>query len=354
LLYNEKGGYTLRHVSRAEEIVITNNEIKNWSEELTIANKEIAFQNEEKASRAAERTIANIELAFQNEEKSKRAEELVIANKELIIANEKLINADKAQGEFLVNITHELKTPLNVISSAIQLFQMYCDYNSLDDRREIIIKYLGSMKINSYRLSKLINNIVDSSKIQAGFFKLNLSNNNIVQVVEEIMLSVTKFTESKGLNIVFDTNIEEKIIACDPEKIERIVLNLISNAIKFSDEGGEIFVDVKGKNEFVEISVKDNGIGIEDNHLGMIFDKFKQVDKSLSRNAVGTGIGLSLVKSIVELHDGRINVESELGKGSKFTFCLPSKQVISENMLCNNEVKSNYENIRVEFSDIYS
>jgi signal transduction histidine kinase len=344
----------LRHVSRAEEIVTTNNEIKNWLKELTIANKEIAFQNEEKAHRAEELIIANIELAFQNQEKSKRAEELKIANKELIIANEELINADKAQGEFLVNITHELKTPLNVIFSAIQLFQMYCNNNSLDERREIITKYLDSMKMNSYRLSKLINNIVDSSKIQAGFFKLNLSNNNIVQVVEEIVLSVTNFTENKGLNIIFDTNIEEKIIACDPEKIERIVLNLISNAIKFSDKGGEIFIDVNDKNEFVEISVKDDGIGIDDNYLGMIFDKFKQVDKSLSRNAEGTGIGLSLVKSIVELHDGSIYVESELGKGSKFTVCLPSKKVVHENMLYNNEVKSNNENIRVEFSDIYS
>ena len=118
--------------------------------------------------------------------------------------------------------------------------------------------------------------------------KLNLSNNNIVEVVEEIVMSVTNFTESKGLNIIFDTDIEEKIIACDPEKIERIVLNLISNAIKFSNDGDEIFVDIKDKNEFVEISVKDNGVGIEKKNLDMIFDRFKQVDKSLSRNAEGT------------------------------------------------------------------
>ena len=113
---------------------------------------------------------------------------------------------------------------------------MYCKNGSLDKKKDSIIKYIDSMKLNSYRLSKLINNIVDISKIEAGFFKLNLSNNNIVEVVEEIVMSVTTLTESKGLNIIFDTDIEEKIIACDTEKIERIVLNLISNAIKFSDE----------------------------------------------------------------------------------------------------------------------
>ena len=167
-------------------------------------------------------------------------------------------------------------------------------------------------------------------------------------------MSVTNYTESKGLNIIFDTDIEEKIIACDTEKIERIVLNLISNAIKFSDVGDEIFVDIKDKNEFVEISVKDNGIGIEKKYLVMIFDRFKQVDKSLSRNTEGTGVGLSLVKSIVELHGGIIYVKSEFGKGSKFTVMLPSDKVFHENMIYSSNVRSENEIIRVELSDIYS
>ena len=260
----------------------------------------------------------------------------------------------KLQGEFLVNVSHELKTPLNVIFSAAQLFEMYCNSGSLDDKKNSIIKYIDSIKQNSYRLSKIINNIVDLSKIEAGFFKLNLSNNNIVQVVEGIVMSITAFTESKGLNVIFDTDTEEKIIAFDTEKIERIILNLISNAIKFTDKGDEIFVEVKDKNEFIEISVRDNGIGIENKYLDMIFDRFKQVDKSLSRNAEGTGIGLSLVKSIVELHGGSIHVESEFGKGSKFTFMLPSRVVLHENMLYSSKVPSENESIRVELSDVYS
>jgi len=258
----------------------------------------------------------------------------------------------KSQGEFLVNISHDLKTPLNVIFATVQLFSMYCNNGSLDEKKNSIIKYLDSIKQNSYRLSKLINNIVDSSKIEAGFFELHLSNNNIIQVVEEIVMSVTNFTDSKGLNIIFDTDIEEKIIACDSEKIERIVLNLISNAIKFSDEGDEIFVDIKDKNEFVEISVKDNGTGIAAKYLDMIFDRFKQADKSLSRNAEGTGIGLSLVKSIVELHGGSIYVESELGKGSKFIVMLPSRRVLHENMIDNSKMRNKNESIQVELSDV--
>ena len=259
----------------------------------------------------------------------------------------------KTQGEFLVNISHELKTPLNVIFAAVQLFSMYCDSGSLDDKMNSIIKYLESIKQNAYRLNKLINNIIDLSKIESGFFELNLSNNNIVEIVEEIVLSVTIFTDSKGLNIIFDTDVEEKIIACDPEKIERIVLNLISNAIKFSGEGDEILVSIKNIEESVQISVEDNGIGIEGQYLDMIFDRFRQVDKSLSRNAEGTGIGLSLVKSIVELHGGVITVESEFGCGSKFTVILPSRSVSNENMIYSSIVKSEKQTIQVELSDVY-
>jgi len=271
-----------------------------------------------------------------------------------IKSNLDMKQALKSQGEFLVNISHELKTPLNVIFATAQLFNVYCKSGSLDENKESIIKYIDSIKQNSYRLSKMINNIVDLSKIEAGYFKLNLSNNNIVKFVEDIVMSVTNFTDSKGLNIIFDTNTEEKIIACDPEKIERVVLNLISNAIKFSDAGNEILVSVTDKNEFVEISVIDNGIGIEKRYLDMIFDRFKQIDKSLSRNSEGTGIGLSLVKSIVELHGGTITVESEYGMGSKFTVSLPSGKVTKENRIYNNEVRGKDQSIQVELSDVYS
>jgi PAS domain S-box-containing protein len=270
-----------------------------------------------------------------------------------IKANKIMEKTLKSQEELLVNISHELKTPLNVISATAQLLEMYYMDDSIINKKDKFIKYFKSIKINTYRLSKLINNIVDTSKIEAGFFELNLLNVNIVNVVEEIVMSVTSFIKVKGLNIIFDTDTEEKIIACDPEKIERIMLNLISNATKFSNDNGEIFVKVKDMDDWVEISVKDNGIGIEEKKLNIIFDRFEQVDKSLSRNTEGTGIGLNLVKSIVLLHGGSINVESEYGKGSKFTVTLPAGAVAKDNRIYDRNIRNKDERIRLEFSDVY-
>jgi PAS domain S-box len=269
-------------------------------------------------------------------------------------ANNQMQKTLKMQEEFVANISHELKTPLNVIYSTIQLFNIYFKNGSLEEKKDTVLKYISTITQNCHRLSKLINNIVDISKIEAGFYELNLSNNNIVEIVEDIVMSVTDYTTSKGLHIIFDTDEEEKIIACDPEKIERIILNLLSNAIKFTEKGGKICVNIRDRDKFVEISVCDNGIGIDNNYLNLIFDRFKQVDKSLSRNAEGTGIGLSLVKSIVELHGGTIYVESKFGKGSKFTVMLPVRKVTQENMLYSSKMGNKNESIKVEFSDISS
>lgn len=269
-------------------------------------------------------------------------------------ANTQMQKTLKMQEEFFTNISHELKTPLNVIYSTIQLFNIYFKNGTLEEKKDTILKYTSTITQNCHRLSKLINNIVDISKIEAGFYELNLSNNNIVEIIEDIVMSVTDYTKSKGLDIVFDTDEEEKIIACDPEKIERIILNLLSNAIKFTEKGGKICVDIHDKDKFVEISVCDDGIGIDNNYLKLIFDRFKQVDKSLSRNAEGTGIGLSLVKSIVELHGGTIHVESKFGKGSKFTVKLPVRKVAQENTIYSSRMGNKNESIKVELSDISS
>jgi len=260
----------------------------------------------------------------------------------------------KMQEEFFINISHEIKTPLNVIFSTTQLFGLYIKNNSLAENQDKLEKYIKVITQNCNRQSKLVNNLVDLSKIQSGFFQIHLSNANIVSVVEEIVQSVSEYVENKGLKIVFDTDIEEKIMACDPTNIERVMLNLISNAIKFSSQGDEIFVNIHDKAHSVEISVKDTGIGIESDHLDVIFERFKQVDKSLSRNAEGTGIGLCLVKSIVELHGGSINLESEIGKGSKFTIELPSRTVSVPYGTENKNIRSEHQTINIEFSDIYS
>ncbi|MDP4090315.1 MAG: PAS domain-containing sensor histidine kinase [Bacillota bacterium] len=269
-------------------------------------------------------------------------------------ANKHMEMVMENQEEFLANISHELKTPLNVIYATTQLFSSYCEQGALDEKKGVIKRYLDTMGKNCLRLSRLVNNIVDLSKIDAGFYELVKSGQNIVYLVEETITSVIQYAESKEVNIIFDTDVEEKIIACDPEKMERVILNLISNAIKFSDIGGEILVEVFDRGAFVEINVTDKGTGIDKSQIDKIFDRFKQVDKSLSRNAEGTGIGLSLVKAIVELHGGRISVESEPGRGSRFTVMLPAVEPgETEDAMNEKIVSSNRQIISMELSDIY-
>lgn len=270
-------------------------------------------------------------------------------------AKNKMEKALKVQDEIFSNISHELKTPLNVIYSTNQLMELYLKNDSFDSNREKVAKCISVVKQNCYRFIKLINNIVDMSKIDSGYYRVSLSNENIVNITENIVQSVSDYVKRKGLNIIFDTNTEEKIIACDPIKIERIILNLISNAIKFTNAGGSIFVNLIDKYDTVEISVEDTGIGMSKKDLDNIFKRFHQVDKSLSRNSEGSGIGLTLVKSIVELHGGKISAESTLDKGSMFKIELPVRSV--ENSKDDREIKpmkSKIEMINIEFSDIYS
>lgn len=261
----------------------------------------------------------------------------------------------KMQEEIYSNVAHELKTPLNVIFSANQLLLMYLKNDLYEENKGKFYIYSNSIKQNCYRLTKLINNIVDLSKSQAGYFKLNLSNENIVEIIENIAESVSDYVKSRELRIVFYSNVEEKIIACDPIRIERVMLNLISNAIKFSNPSGEIYINVLDKKDTVEISVKDTGVGIEKEHLDLLFKKFYQIDKTLSRNAEGSGIGLSLTKSIVDLHGGNIIVESESGKGSTFKVELPARTIEHKKAKeQTNDINNKIEMINIEFSDIYA
>jgi signal transduction histidine kinase len=277
-----------------------------------------------------------------------------IENQSKLIAqqNEMLGKSLIEQEEFFSNISHELKTPLNVILSALQVMDLYCPTRCPESKST---KYKRIMKQNCFRLLRLINNLIDMSKIDTGFINLELDNHNIVSVVEDITLSVADFIENKGLTLIFDTDTEEKIIACDPDNIERIILNLLSNSIKFTNTGGEIRVTVLDKEEYVNIVVEDTGIGIPEDKLKLIFERFKQVDKSLKRTHEGSGIGLSLVKSLVELHQGTIEVSSQLGIGSRFSIMLPAKTINSCSIKPQEMIsQNNIERITLEFSDIYA
>lgn len=280
----------------------------------------------------------------------------VIELKEDVKRNVELLNEsieyNKYITEFFANISHELKTPLNIIFSSVQILNLYNESFQPDilKKRE---DYLDVMKQNCYRLTRLINNILDMTKLDAGFIKPQMKNKDIVSEAESIVMSIIPYAESKGVKIIFDTDEEERIMAFDPDKIERIMLNLLSNALKFTNEGGYIYINIYNEADTVSISVRDTGIGIPEDKLGLIFERFMQVDKTLKRNHEGTGIGLSLVKSFVELHRGNIKVSSKINEGSEFTIILPVNEIKGEDII-ETEIKGTFsEKISLELSDIY-
>lgn len=276
--------------------------------------------------------------------------------KEDVNRSVKLLNESREYNkyitEFFANISHELKTPLNIIFSSVQIMNLYNESLEPDifKKRE---DYLDVMKQNCYRLTRLINNILDMTKLDAGFIKPQMKNKDIVNEIENITMSIIPYAESKGVEVIFDTDEEERIIAFDPDKIERIMLNLLSNALKFTNERGYIYINISNEEDTVSISVKDTGVGIPKDKLGLIFERFMQVDKTLKRNHEGTGIGLSLVKAFVELHKGTIKVLSEINEGSEFIINLPVEEIEEQNIV-EDEIKDNFsQKISLELSDVY-
>ena len=284
--------------------------------------------------------------------KDKQVEQLTqdIEKNEALLSKSKEFNNSII--ELFSNISHELKTPLTVIFSALQVINLR--YKNIDDSDSKTKYYLDIMKQNCYRLMRLINNFLDITKLDSGFVKLNVANYDIVQIIEDITLSVVPYVESKNIGITFDTNVEEKIMAFDADKIERIMLNLLSNSVKYSRVAGEIMVTLTDLGDKLSISIKDTGLGIPENKSKLVFERFGQVDRTLKRVSEGTGIGLSLVKSFVEMHEGSIELKSEVGKGSEFIILLPVKSVPDSPKQDKPLDDSNIERINIEFSDIYT
>jgi signal transduction histidine kinase len=275
--------------------------------------------------------------------------------------NKKLLDesilSETLKTEFFSNLSHELRTPLNVILCTLQLLESTTNCSYDIDKEGKFKKYMNIMKQNCYRQLRLVNNMIDITKLDAGFFELNLQKCNLVNVVECVTMSVVEYIKNKSIELTFDTDIEECVMSCDPEKIERVILNLLSNSIKFTKPGGCMTVNMYDKGNNIIISIKDTGIGIPNDKLGIIFDRFRQVDKSLTRKQEGSGIGLSIVKSLVELHNGNISVLSEYGKGTEFIIEFPVIVLPEENdiySIIEDELQERIDRINIEFSDIYS
>ncbi|WP_411680402.1 PocR ligand-binding domain-containing protein [Clostridium thailandense] len=354
------GGQILTSVPLESDFRKTAREIGVHEEGYIKALKKVKITSEKNVEAAAEVLfiVANAFSKIGYEElKLKRISkdlEGEVLKKNLLIEESNKYNNLKTQ--LFSTVSHELKTPINIIYSSLQLLDSFNNGDSFILMSDTFSKYSNIMKQNCYRLIRLINNLIDMNKIEVGFFSLNLRNNDIVKVIEDIALSVVEYANLKNINLIFDTEIEEKVIAFDSEKFERIILNLLSNSIKFTKSGGNIYVNIYDENENVLISVKDTGIGIPEDMLEKIFDTFTQVDASFRRNAEGSGIGLALVKSLVELHGGTITAQSKLGNGSEFIIKLPMKLIedkVDTHKNESNSVNNNVEKTKIEFSDIY-
>lgn len=257
--------------------------------------------------------------------------------------------------EFFANMSHELRTPINVIYSALQVENNYLKNENIN---QPIIKYNKIIRQNCLRLIRLINNIIDTTRIETSFFKPNYNIENIVSIVEDITMSIVEYVESKKINLIFDTEIEEAYVKCDSDLIERIMLNILSNAVKYGKEGGNIEVYIyQSSEDNISILIKDDGIGIANEMKNKIFDRFLKIDTSLSRKTEGSGIGLSLVKQLVEMHKGTITFESKLNCGTEFKVTFPTVEYTLE-ACATIEKPINYqkniiESAEIEFSDIY-
>jgi signal transduction histidine kinase len=253
--------------------------------------------------------------------------QLKFLNDSLQEENTNLQHQSKLLIDFFSNMSHELRTPLSVIIAAADNLNVFLGNASVSQEKKH--KTIMTVKQNSLRLMRLINNLLDLTKIDSGYMKVYLHDTNLNSCLTNIVDSVQEYAREKKIFLTFLSDSSIPRIAVDQDKLERVVLNLLSNAIKHTKLGGQVVVRVRydSKEKKAVISVKDNGPGIPKEMQQAIFDRFRQVDTTFRRQTEGCGLGLSLAKSMVELHGGRIWVESEPGKGSKFSFELPFREV---------------------------
>ncbi len=241
-------------------------------------------------------------------------------------ANQELRRLDAMKSEFVSVASHELRTPLSAIKNAVQLVLS----GKAGEINETQAKFLSMAERNINRLTNILNDLLNLSRIESGKTEFNFQELDLKGVIEFVANSLKLQAEKKSIQLKWDIADPLPKVYGDREKIEQILTNLIGNAIKFTPEGGEVLIiarpfleDESRSKKMVSISIQDNGIGIPNEHLDQIFEKFHQVEGSLHRSTGGTGLGLAITKGLVEAHQGKIWVESELGKGSTFTLTLP-------------------------------
>ena len=254
------------------------------------------------------------DLQYVNRELERRTEQLARASEASEYAN-------RSKSEFLSNMSHELRTPLNAIIGFSEILRDEIMGGINDEQRELIL----DIHTSGHHLLSMINDILDLSKIEAGKMELQLETFSVAEAVKEVNTIIQPLANKKQIQPTLEFEGDVSIEA-DKVKFKQILYNLLSNAVKFTDEGGQVTTTSEVSDSELLIRVIDTGVGISGKDQTKLFQHFMQVDASKSRGHEGTGLGLSLTKQLVELHGGRIWVESETGKGSTFTFTLPLSQ----------------------------
>ena len=252
-------------------------------------------------------------------ERTRELQEEMIKSKNLHKEN---IRLERSKNNYFINISHELRTPLNVVNATNQLIKSSIEKDLKLDKEKLNY-YVDVCQRNCNRLLNLINNILDNSKLQNNMYEIILRDTDIIYLVEETALTMIDYVNSKGIELIIDPEVEEKTVKCDAVEIERCIINLISNAIKYTPEGGSITVGIEDLGDKVKINVQDTGCGIDEEFHESIFDRFNQVlDDEVIKG--GSGLGLTITKQIIKLHKGDIYVESKVGEGSNFVIILPT------------------------------
>jgi len=263
------------------------------------------------------------------------------------------MESGRRKSEFFSNMVHELKTPLSVLLGAVQLMEL--KKGDPADLENNLLKNMKIIKCNCYRMLRLINNLLDLTKIEEGYLELRPVNCDLNLLLDEIIQSVMPYAVQRKLDLRFNRLTEAIVTAIDVEKMERIMLNLLSNAIKFTGPDGVITISSYTSGDRIFISVKDSGSGIPIKNQEEIFDRFRQLENSGSVNNKGSGIGLSLVKSFVNLHHGNIRVISEETRGSEFIIDLPAQNSAETVKHMPAEHCSQFtEEVKIELSDLYT
>ena len=232
--------------------------------------------------------------------------------------NEKILEADKVKNEFLANISHELRTPLNSILGFSDILgtQLYGNLNSKQE------EYINDIKVSATHLLGMINEVLDMSKIEANAMKVVKSAFWISRAVDEVVNILSPLAQKKNIKLIKNMAVDFEVFA-DYQKIQQILYNLVSNAIKYSPENDEVEISINSDDENFRILVHDNGIGIDKKYHGKIFAKFVQLDSAYTKKESSTGLGLTITKELVELHGGKISLISEVNNGSTFIVEIP-------------------------------